>query len=245
MSTPTVAILHLRTTRPAAPAFQAELDMLNAATAQAVRELGWRPHLVATAEVTSAETLAAAREADMVVLMGGEDVDPRLYGGADDYPGAGPHEARADGVQIAVALEAVQQRRPLLGICRGLQLLNVAFGGTLVQHLPTVHNHRAHGRPADPFMPTHVLLDAEAGLGVDVDPDDPVLCTHHQAVDQLGNGLRVAARAADGVIEAVVHETAPITGVQWHPEHPRTAASQLTALLRRMARQRTDAPAGV
>lgn len=59
---------------------------------------------------------------------------------------------------------------------------------------------------------------------------------HHQAIDTLGSGLRIAARAPDGVIEAVVHETAPITGVQWHPEHPHVAATQLVALLRRMDR---------
>lgn len=231
-----VAILHLRTKRSHAPLYQEELDMLNATTADTVMRLGWDPLLVPTAEVPTADTLAAARAADLVLLMGGEDVDPRLYGDKVDYPGSGHHEPRTDSTHIAVVLEALQHRKPVLGICRGLQVINVALGGTLVQHLPTVSNHRGPSA-ADAFVKTSVQLEPDEDLVRDVDAALPVLCTHHQAVEVLGSGLRVAARAPDGVIEAVVHESAPITGVQWHPEHPDTAADQLTPLLRRLDRQ--------
>lgn len=230
---PRVSILHLRTDRPGAPGFQAELDALNTATCKVVDALGWSYQLVATAERPPEETLNAARDADMIVLMGGEDVDPRLYSQNDTYPGSGHHEPRADGAQIAVVLEAVRRGTPLLGICRGLQLLNVALGGTLIQHLPG-DRHRSVSAPDDPFVASRVLFEPD---GASLDPGSAVLCTHHQAIDELGKGLRAVAYSEDGVIEAVVHESAPTTGVQWHPEHPRTAATQLRALLLRMERQ--------
>ncbi|MGW8484514.1 gamma-glutamyl-gamma-aminobutyrate hydrolase family protein [Microbacterium sp. NPDC055903] len=236
-----VAILHPRTKRPHAALYQAELDMLNASTAETAVSLGWDPLLVPTAEVPTGDTLAAARASDLIILMGGEDVDPRLYGDKVDYPGSGHHEPRTDSTHIAVVLEALQQRKPVLGICRGLQLINVALGGTLVQHLPTVNNHRGPSA-ADAFARMRVRLEPGTGLEPDVNEALPVMCTHHQAIDALGSGLVVAARAADGVIEAAVHETAPITGVQWHPEHPDTAGFQLLPLLKRMERQLSREP---
>lgn len=242
LTTRRVALLHLRTRRPYAARYQAGLDVLNTSAAKAVAALGWEPELVPTAELPTAATHVAARRADLIVLMGGEDVDPRLYGVRVDYPGSGHHEPRTDSTHIAVILEAMQQGRPVLGICRGMQVINVALGGTLVQHLPTVEHHRGP-TGLDPFVRTTVRLEAGTGLDADVDAALRVRCTHHQAVDVLGAGLRVAARAADGVVEAVVHESAPITGVQWHPEHPATAARQLTPLLRRLERQAERVPA--
>lgn len=233
--TRTVAILHPRTRRAHAARYQQELDLLNETTVATVRRLNWQCLVVPTAEVPTAQTIGAARSADMVLLMGGEDVDPRLYGDQVDYPGSGHHEPRTDSTHIAVVLEALQHRKPLLGICRGLQLLNVALGGTLVQHL-SANSHRGASH-ADAFVQMRVHLEQETDLAADVDASRPVRCTHHQAVDVLGTGLVVAARSADGVIEAVVHESAPITGVQWHPEHPDTAATQLRSLLLRLERQ--------
>lgn len=237
-----VVVLHLRNARPSNPRYQAELDMLNSATLQVIQSLGWTSELVATAEQSTTETLVATREADMIVLMGGEDVAPALYTDNERYPGSGQHESRADRAQIAVVLEALQQRTPLLGICRGIQLINVALGGTLIQHL-AAENHRSRNPSADAFVPTRLSLDPDADLSLDVDPSQAVLCTHHQSVDQLGKGLRVAARASDGGIEAVIHDSAPVTAVQWHPEHPRTASTQLFALLRRLERQLSTTPA--
>lgn len=232
-----VALLHLRTKRQHNRAFQKELDALNESTVAAVRALGWTADLVASAERPTADTLQAARAADMVVVMGGEDVDPRLYGDIVDYPGSGNHEPRADSAQIAVILEAMQHRRPLLGICRGHQLLNVALGGTLIQHLSPGDPHRGTTDPADPFTPMRIRLGAGGDLHRDVDASQRVLCTHHQAIAELGHGLRAVAHSSDGLVEAVAHERAPLTGVQWHPEHPHTAQQQLTPLLRRMERQ--------
>jgi len=229
---PRLALLHLRTERPDAPWFQQKLDVLNDATTRVARRLGWEVVPVASAEVGVEATLAAVEAADAVVVMGGEDVDPATYGGPLVCPGSGQHEPVAD----AAHLEAVRRCRdtgtPLLGICRGLQLVNVALGGTLVPHLPTTDAHRH----PDGFVRNRVRLVGPA-LAAEVDPEQDVRCTHHQAVDRLGDGLVVAAMADDGVVEAAVHADAPITGVQWHPEHPDTADEQLAALLERLRAQ--------
>jgi len=229
---PRLALLHLRTERPHAPWFQQKLDVLNDATVRVAERLGWQVDPVASAETGVEATLAAVDRADAVVLMGGEDVDPRTYGGPVDYPGSGGHEPVADAAHLAAVRRCVATGTPLLGVCRGLQLVNVALGGTLVPHLPTVDRHRH----PDDFVRNRVRL-AGAALVREVDAEQAVRCTHHQAVDRLGAGLVVAVTADDGVVEALVHRTAPVTGVQWHPEHPATADEQLAALLRRLVEQ--------
>lgn len=233
-----VAVLHPRDGRPADAAFGERLGRLNEATVGAIRSLGWEAEVVASGELPAAASLAAARAADMIVLMGGEDVDPALYGGSADYPGAGAYETAADIAQVAVVRDAVLRGAPLLGICRGHQLLDVALGGTLVSHLASDHAHRRVGDANDPFVSTLVTVDADLARDV-ADPTD-VRCSHHQAIDVVAPDLRVVARAADGIVEAVVHRSAPVTGVQWHPEHPDVATTQLVALLRRMERQRGE-----
>lgn len=242
-----IALLHLRNERPHDPQFQTELDILNNAAVAAVESLGWEAELLANGELPVAEAVAAVSRADAVVVLGGEDVMPQLYGGPVEYPGGGYHDALADTAQIAAIHAAVLTDTPLLGICRGLQLINVAFGGTLVQHIES-NEHRGEGSWPDSFTTTSVdVADVTDRSGDIAAPDldelrqdigtEPVFCTHHQAVDRLGQGLQAVARAADGIVEAVVHETSPVTGVQWHPEHPETAAFQLTRLLQRLGRQ--------
>jgi len=228
---PVLALLHLRTERPHDPAFQRALDALNAPTVRVARDQGWEVVPVASAEVAPEVTADVVARADAVVIMGGEDVDPRFYGGPLSYPGSGHHEPLADRAHIAAVRQCLESGTPLLGICRGLQIINVALGGTLVQHLPTTAGHRNDGD--DHFVRNRVTLVGDE-LGVAVDPTAEVRCTHHQAVDRIGRDLVVAARAADGVVEAAVHRSAPIAGVQWHPEHPDTADTQLAPLLGRL-----------
>lgn len=233
-SVTTVEVFHPLTSRPDAPEFHDLLGVLNDGARAAVDALGWSVHFTASGEVGADAALAAARDADLLIVMGGEDVTPTLYKATADYEDAGLHRPAADIAEIAVIRDAVARRAPLLGICRGLQLINVAFGGTLIQHLPPDCLHRDPG--ADPFVTTTVA--AVPGTDADgLDLASPVRCTHHQAVGELGAGLTVVARAGDGVVEAVLHEDAPLTGVQWHPEHPDVAVDQLTALLERMRRQ--------
>ncbi|MFT4234893.1 MAG: gamma-glutamyl-gamma-aminobutyrate hydrolase family protein [Microbacterium sp.] len=226
-----LAILHLRDERPHDPGFQRELDALNGGALAAARHLGWRAQLVPTATMPLDEVLHLVRESDGVLLMGGEDVDPSFYDGPTDYPRASPHERVADIAFFAAVHEAAIRMTPLLGICRGHQALNVALGGTLVPHL--AHPHLS-GDAAWPFIPSDIRVEESLKDDVHGTP----LCSHHQAIDRLGADLLVAARAADGTIEAVVHDHLPITGVQWHPEHPDVALEQLVPLLHRLQRQR-------
>ena len=223
------ALFHVRTRRSRAGAeYQRLLDALNASAVSAVQDMGWTASLHAAASDPEHSLRRASREADIVVLLDGDDIDPSLYGQGDHRPTRTPYERRADRMQIAVIMDAVSQRRPLLGICRGHQLLNVALGGTLRQH---VSGHRGGG--ADPFVATAVPGVATLAPGL----QPPALCMHHQAVDELGRGLHAVLHSDDGVIEAIAHESLPFLGVQWHPEHPAVARAQLTGLLRAVHRR--------
>src|SRR5215211_3670661 len=124
---------------------------------------------------------------DGVCLSGGPDLDPEAYGARERHAELGPTEPSLDAFELALARAALARDMPVLGICRGAQALNVACGGTLHQHLP---GHRQC---------------------------EPGCQATHQAVDRVGRGLRVAARAADGTVEAI-EGRGLLIGVQWHAE---------------------------
>ncbi len=148
-----------------------------------------------------------------LLLPGGWDLDPRLYG--QENRGSEGIDGERDAAELRAVERFLSLGRPILGICRGAQLLNVAFGGTLIQHM---ENHdRIHGedryhatRTEDPLLRE---LYGETFV---------VNSSHHQAADRLGNGLRAVQWAEDGVVEALRHETLPVFAVQWHPERLRT-----------------------
>lgn len=163
-----------------------------------------------------------------VVLLGGGDVDPARYGQLPEPEVYGIQPDR-DALEVDLARSAVAAGVPLLAICRGAQVLNVAFGGTLVQHLPNRVAMGAHGRPELDGTPAvhdvtvHPASRLAAALG-----GATVLsgCTsiHHQAADRVAPGLLVVARSTDGVVEALETSTQGwALAVQWHPE--RTAGS--------------------
>ena len=148
--------------------------------------------------------------ADAVLLPGGGDVAPHRYGAAATSGEVYDVDDLQDSFDLAVAGWALRRGVPLLAVCRGLQVVNVACGGTLDQHMGVPHRHVVH--PV--AVAAGTVLDGIAG---------PVLaasCYHHQRIHDLGAGLRPVARAADGGIEAVEHERANgwFLGVQWHPE---------------------------
>ncbi len=150
---------------------------------------------------------------DAVCLSGGPDLDPEAYGAADRHAELGPTEPSLDAFELALSRAALERGMPLLGICRGAQALNVACGGTLHQHLP---GHRQSEPGPQPTHEVEILprtrLAALLGAGALA-----VNSFHHQAVDRLGRGLRVAARAADGTVEAI-EGAGFVLGVQWHAE---------------------------
>jgi gamma-glutamyl-gamma-aminobutyrate hydrolase PuuD len=163
---------------------------------------------------------AFLRRVDALVLTGGPDVDPSIYG-QPAHPSVYGVDRRVDEWECALAEAAIARGVPTLAICRGLQLLNVARGGTLFQHLPEHPGVPPHGEPgvAGGARLHDVALDA-GSLLADVMGTTTVTasCHHHQAVDELGEGLRVVGRARDGIVEAMEVDGAFVLAVQWHPE---------------------------
>jgi putative glutamine amidotransferase len=156
---------------------------------------------------------------DGLVLSGGGDVDPALYA-------AGPHprttrvQPDRDAAELALLRAAVDGGLPVLGICRGLQLLNVFRGGTLCQHVPEVAGHEGHSPAPGEYGTQKVWLAPGSRTAAFLGRATLcVRCQHHQAIDRLGDGLVTTAWSDDGVIEAVELEGHPFAvAVQWHPE---------------------------
>lgn len=177
--------------------------------------------------------IAEAAACDAVLLMGGEDVDPACYGGPTGYPHQGIHQPRADAHTIALVRHCVRAEIPLLGICRGLQIVNVALGGDLHQDVA------GHVDRSDPqrrrMTPRRVRLEPGSRLAAALGTPIEVRCSHHQTAASVAATLAVTGRDLDGGVEAVEHRTAPLLAVQWHPEAADSDPTQLVALLRLLA----------
>jgi len=234
---PRLAIVEVTGHRPDRPQYHAKVQVLNSRVASDAESAGWQVTRIAAADVTVAALLAATTDADALVIVGGEDITPHFYGGAGGYEAETQHFSVADEGQIALVRRAVAHGTPLLGICRGLQIINVALGGTLDQHIDD-GIHKNVGVPIDEILSTHgVTLSVASGLAVSLGGRQILVqSAHHQSVARLGSGLVAAAFAPDGLIEGLEHTTAPITGVQWHPEAPDSPAEQLPLLLTALKR---------
>jgi putative glutamine amidotransferase len=159
---------------------------------------------------------------DGLILSGGNDVDPASYG-ADRHPATRATDPERDAFEIALARRAAELDMPVLGICRGMQILNIAYGGTLVQHLPDAFGHEDHRRVPGSFddadhdvrLVTDSLAAQAAGELVHVTKSH-----HHQGVDVIGEGLVVTGTSTlDDLVEAIeLPDRRFVLGVQWHPE---------------------------
>jgi putative glutamine amidotransferase len=157
---------------------------------------------------------------DAVCLSGGPDLEPGCYG-TNPHAELGPTEPEVDLFELGLVRAARRRGLPILAICRGMQVLNVARGGTLLQHLPDISDEINHRQTAPASHATHsVAIAADSKLARITDSDRiDVNSFHHQAIDRLGAGLEPVAWADDGVIEAVeVAGDAFTIGVQWHAE---------------------------
>lgn len=151
---------------------------------------------------------------DGLLLCGGDDIAPHFFG--QENQGSDPPDLVRDEAELALFRAYYQARKPIFGICRGIQLINVALGGTLIQDLPA-HIKPFHGGGARSRI--HPIRAEEGSLLASLyGPIFPVNSIHHQAVDRLGEGLRATAWAESGFVEAFEHESRPILGVQFHPE---------------------------
>jgi putative glutamine amidotransferase len=150
--------------------------------------------------------------ADAVLLPGGGDILPTFYGGDDEHEELYDMDAEQDAFDLAVAQWAIETGRPILAICRGLQIANVTLGGTLVAHMQDPHRHVLSGLSLDPDSHLSVATGTQFIT---------ISCYHHQAIDRLGQGLRATAWSTDGIVEAVEMTEAAdrwFLGLQWHPE---------------------------
>lgn len=171
------------------------------------------------------------RRVDAVVLHGGGDVDPRRYGqeaSEESLYGIVPEH---DLMELAMITAAIEADKPVLAICRGMQVLNVALGGTLVQDIGTEDHWRKY---------TSNDLDAGSRIAKAMGTETPERChcVHHQALDRLGEGLRVVGRHQDGIVHAVELDAARwIVGLQWHPEDSADSDPQQQGLFDELVRQ--------
>ncbi len=155
---------------------------------------------------------------DGLVITGGKDLDPALYG-QPPHPTADEPGPDRDAWELALLREALNRELPVLGICRGAQVLNVALGGTLHQHLPDVVGHSGHRVGNAVFTTLPVRTVPGTRLAAVVGESADAKCYHHQAIAEVGAGLVVSGWDLDGVIEAIeLPGTGFVLAVQWHPE---------------------------
>jgi putative glutamine amidotransferase len=199
-----------------ASALRYRAEVAAAALVEAIFEAGGEPVVIHPAAASDDEVRGRLAFADGVLLPGGGDLSARWYGQTDHVSLYDVDEVQ-DAFDLAVARVTIDDGVPLLSICRGTQVVNVARGGDLIQDMPNPHRHLIH----------------EVG-------GQTVSCYHHQALGRLGKDLEVTARAADGTVEAVrlPGHAGWYRGVQWHPEDTADAAPDLfEALIQAAARR--------
>jgi putative glutamine amidotransferase len=190
---------------------------------EALRRAGGIEAIVMTEDLDDDEVEDLLDRVDGLLLLGGGDLDPRTYHEEAHTKVYGVSEQR-DATELALARAALGRDFPVLAICRGHQILNVALGGALEQHLPDLRGVDEHGQPgvAGGALEHEVKVEPGTRLAAVMGGERATAsCHHHQAVDEPGQGLRVVARADDGIIEAteLADPGAPwVVSVQWHPE---------------------------
>jgi gamma-glutamyl-gamma-aminobutyrate hydrolase PuuD len=202
-------------TRATFGAWEEESALVPADYVRAVERAGGRALLVPPSDEAVEETLDAL---DGILFSGGSDLDPATYGQERHEATDGIVEER-DRAELALLQAALARDMPVLAVCRGSQVLNVALGGDLVQHLPEVIGDEKHLQQPGEFSEHGVALEPQTKLGELLGEHAPVKSHHHQGFGKLGEGLREAARADDGTIEALEDPSRRFTlGVLWHPE---------------------------
>jgi putative glutamine amidotransferase len=188
----------------------------------AVRRAHAEPVTLTPRRMSTAEAERLLGRFDGLVLLGGADVDPALYGEEPHDAVYGVHREQDD-FEIALVQAAAEMQFPVLAICRGLQVANVALGGSLIQHLPDHHGLIDHAPVGFPSPPEGVLhtstVMADSRLAGFLGTTQPTGASyHHQAINRLGADLVAVASASDDIVEAIEHCDDWLLGVQWHPE---------------------------
>lgn len=199
-------------------AWDTDFAMLQRTYVDAVARAGGTPVLLPPVEHGADGVLDALAG---LVLTGGADVDPARYGEAQHPETTGLRPDR-DAWELDLLTRALDLDLPVLGVCRGTQVLNVGLGGSLTQHLPDVVGNQDHRPQVGVFGGVRVRLAAGSRLAGLLGDELPVSCHHHQSIDRLAAGLTAVGWAPDGTVEAVELPGRRFTlGVQWHPEEDR------------------------
>ena len=199
-----------------------------------VERAGGRPMLVPPSDNAVGETLDAL---DGLILSGGEDLHPGSYG-AEPHPETQKTKPERDRAELALLQGALERDMPVLAICRGSQILNVALGGDLVQHLPDAIGSERHRETPGHFGDHGVDLQEGSRLAELLGPRAPVKSHHHQGYGRLGDDLQPVGWAEDGTVEALEHSSKRFAlGVLWHPEEGEDLAL-FEALVREAAEYR-------
>ena len=187
---------------------------------RAVQRAGGRPVLLLPDPEDAGDPKGVLDLIDALIVTGGAgDVDPTLYG-QEPHPETGPVQEERDAYELALVRAAIDRRMPVLGICRGMQILNVAYGGGIEQHLPDVVGHEDHRHTPGTFADHEVELETGSLAARAVGAERaPVKSHHHQGVGMIGDGLVVTGRSDDDAVEALEDPSCPfVLGVLWHPE---------------------------
>ena len=191
---------------------------INNAYLDSVEQAGGIPICIPNATEETVEALLSI--VDGLLLIGGEDVDPFLFG-EEPHQKIGRIVRQRDDSDLLLMKHAFEKQMPILGVCRGAQVMNVAFGGTIIQDIPSqVENALGHKQLSKRGALAHsVKVLTPKFKAIFEDDEFRVNTFHHQSVDELGKGLVLSAIAKDGVIEGIEHESHPYcVAVQWHPE---------------------------
>jgi gamma-glutamyl-gamma-aminobutyrate hydrolase PuuD len=202
-------------TRATFGSWEEDTALVPADYVRAIERAGGRALLVPPSEDAIEETLDAL---DGVLFSGGADLDPELYG-QEPHPETNGVQGVRDRAELALLQAALARDMPVLAVCRGSQVLNVALGGDLVQHLPEVVGDEKHNHTPGEYADHDVDVDPDTRLGALIGDRAPVKSHHHQGFGRLGEGLRESAHAEDGTLEALEDPSRRFAlGVLWHPE---------------------------
>jgi putative glutamine amidotransferase len=198
--------------------------------------------MVAPRTLSVNDARAYLSRVDGLVIVGGGDMDPALFG-QERHPNVYDVEPHSDSLELALAAAAFEMGKPFLAICRGMQVLNVALGGTLHQHITREPGLGEHGDPSEGKAIHSVDVDAGTVLAKAIGGTSTIeecWSFHHQAIDALGAGLLVSARSSDGTIEGIERADPSagwLVGVQWHPERTSHRDPTQQALFNELAAQ--------
>jgi putative glutamine amidotransferase len=205
---------------------------------RAIERAGGRPLVIPPSEGATEETLAVL---DGILFSGGSDLDPALYDAEAHPETQGVHEAR-DRAEMELLTAALERDMPVLAVCRGSQVLNVARGGDLVQHLPDELGHEEHKHTPGEYSDHDVTLEPGTRVGGLLGDRAPVKSHHHQGFGRIGEGLRKAGYAEDGTVEALEDPSKRFAvGVLWHPEEGEDMAL-FEALVEQASQYRDERP---